>query len=284
MLKVSAANLFPPPLYITERSTKRILSAWHDIPLHPRGDPSICNFIAEIPKGIKPPKLEVDVTIPYNAILQDKAKDGSPRHYKLDTLIHYGALPQTYENPEHKDSKTNQFGDGDPIDVCEIATHRHTYPGAIYRVKVLGVLAMIDGGETDWKVLAVRTDDPLAKQVEDISKISSTPIHILKLADQIREWFRIYKVPEGKGENSFSFNGQWLGRDDALDVISDTHQQWKDVVEGKVIVNSIKKKPWLPSSDWKKPDIDFLQPVHINGDKEGISSTSDLLTSVSTRR
>lgn len=33
------------------------------------------------------------------------------------------------------------------------------------QVKVLGALAMIDGGETDWKILAVRTDDPLAQQV-----------------------------------------------------------------------------------------------------------------------
>jgi hypothetical protein len=33
----------------------------------------------------------------------------------------------------------------------------------VYAVRVLGALAMIDGGETDWKVLAVRTDDPLAQ-------------------------------------------------------------------------------------------------------------------------
>jgi len=35
--------------------------------------------------------------------------------------------------------------------------------GSVYAVRVLGALAMIDGGETDWKVLAVRTDDPLAQ-------------------------------------------------------------------------------------------------------------------------
>lgn len=33
-------------------------------------------------------------------------------------------------------------------------------------MKVLGALAMIDGGEADWKLLAIRTDDPLAAQVD----------------------------------------------------------------------------------------------------------------------
>lgn len=251
---------FPKPLYITDKANGRIISAWHDIPLRPKGDPSIVNFINEIPKGTTPPKLEVDVTTPFSSIVQDKAKDGSPRHYKLDTLIHYGALPQTYENPEHIDAKTGQLGDGDPLDVCEIATHRKTHPGMVYRVKVLGVLAMIDGGETDWKVLAVRTDDPLAQQCDDLAKTSSMPKAVLLLADKVREWFRVYKVPEGKGENSFSFDGRWLGRDDALDVIQSTHQQWRDVVSKKIDVKSTKKAPWLPPSGWIMPDENYLQP------------------------
>ena len=35
-------------------------------------------------------------------------------------------------------------------------------PGEVIQVKVVGVLAMIDEGETDWKLLAINTDDPLA--------------------------------------------------------------------------------------------------------------------------
>lgn len=37
--------------------------------------------------------------------------------------------------------------------------------GEVAAVKVLGVLAMIDDGETDWKVLCLRVDDPLAASV-----------------------------------------------------------------------------------------------------------------------
>ena len=44
-------------------------------------------------------------------------------------------------------------GDNDPLDVVEIGTTQLT-PGAVVKVKVLGVFAMIDDGETDWKVRA----------------------------------------------------------------------------------------------------------------------------------
>lgn len=32
--------------------------------------------------------------------------------------------------------------------------------GEVIKVKVLGILAMIDEGETDWKVIAINVDDP----------------------------------------------------------------------------------------------------------------------------
>ena len=52
------------------------------------------------------------------------------------------------------DTHTNCKGDGDPVDVCEIGSKVHQR-GAIVRVKILGTLAMIDEGETDWKILAI---------------------------------------------------------------------------------------------------------------------------------
>ena len=33
------------------------------------------------------------------------------------------------------------------------------------QVKVLGVIALIDEGETDWKILAINTNDPLAEKL-----------------------------------------------------------------------------------------------------------------------
>ena len=55
-------------------------------------------------------------------------------------------------------------GDNDPIDVCEISGVQ-VPPGQVIQVKVLGVYAMIDEGETDWKVIAVNVDDENASQM-----------------------------------------------------------------------------------------------------------------------
>ena len=81
----------------------------------------------------------------------------------------YGAIPQTWEDPDHVDPNTNCKGDGDPIDVCEIGTKIHKR-GSVIKVKVLGTLAMIDEGETDWKILAIDVNDELAPKLNDIGK------------------------------------------------------------------------------------------------------------------
>jgi hypothetical protein len=39
------------------------------------------------------------------------------------------------------------------------------------QVKVLGVLAMVDDGELDWKVVTIRTQDELAPKLNDIDDV-----------------------------------------------------------------------------------------------------------------
>ena len=45
--------------------------------------------------------------------------------------------------------------------MCEIGSFSAPV-GAIYPVKVVGLLGMIDQGETNWKVIAMACHDPLA--------------------------------------------------------------------------------------------------------------------------
>lgn len=59
-----------------------------------------------------------------NPILQDSKKGKArfvhncfPHH---GYIWNYGAIPQTWENPELVDQHTQQKGDNDPIDICEI--------------------------------------------------------------------------------------------------------------------------------------------------------------------
>ena len=46
------------------------------------------------------------------------------------------------------------------------------------------------------------------------------------------EWFRVYKIPAGKGENTFAFNGEAKSRDFALQIINETHEQWVQLTSG----------------------------------------------------
>ena len=59
---------------------------------------------------------------------------------------------------------TNARGDNDPVDVCEIG-EAIGYCGQVKQVKVLGVMALLDEGETDWKLIAIDTRDPLAEKL-----------------------------------------------------------------------------------------------------------------------
>lgn len=58
----------------------------------------------------------------------------------------------------------------DPLDVIEISSTALPI-GSVTPVKVLGALAMLDGGELDWKVIAINRDDPLYHELNDISDV-----------------------------------------------------------------------------------------------------------------
>lgn len=162
----------------------------------------------------------------FNPIKQDM-KNGKPRFYHFDSLVNYGCLPQTWEDPHHVDATTAFGGDNDPIDVVEIG-RRVLGVGEVAQVKVLGVLAMIDDGETDWKVVAINVDDPLAALVDDVRDLAKTELH--DLVPQVHRWFRDYKIPDGKRPSAFAFNGEAQSRDFAVDVIQQTHESWKQLV------------------------------------------------------
>merc|ERR1711964_134286 len=79
-------------------------------------------------------------------------------------MWNYGALPQTWEDPRHSEPEISidgkhPRGDNDPIDAIELGPNP-CKTGEIAPVKVLGVLALVDSGETDWKLLVVRVDNP----------------------------------------------------------------------------------------------------------------------------
>lgn len=199
------------------------LSPWHDIPLEADEDGAY-NMVVEIPKMTKA-KMEVATKEENNPIAQD-IKKGNLRDYHGPIFWNYGCLPQTWEDPNVEHPELKCFGDDDPIDVVEIGSASLAM-GSVKPVKPLGVLAMIDDGELDWKVLAVATDDELASKYNDIDDVPES------IKAGIREWFRWYKTPDDKPINSFGFDEKYLDVATTKEVIEETHEAWKKLRSGE---------------------------------------------------
>lgn len=205
------------------------ISPFHDIPLFADEDGRVFNMVVEIGRWTNA-KMEIATKEKLNPIKQD-VKKGALRYVKnpfphKGYIWNYGAIPQTWENPLHTDKSTGCKGDNDPIDVVDIGSQVHSR-GSVIQVKVLGVMALIDEGETDWKVIAIDTQDPLSCQMNDIGDVELLMPGLLKATN---EWFKIYKIPDGKPANQFAFNGETKGKEFAEKTILQTHQYWKELI------------------------------------------------------
>lgn len=191
----------------------RHVSPWHDVPLRPHARmPMVINMVCEVPRGTRA-KYEVTVDEePLNPIRRDLTSDGRPRSYPSRMPWNYGMVPRTWEDPSKRTRVSRWIpgqpprgtpsflapGDGDPLDVVEIGSSRCEV-GGVYPVVALGALALLDGGELDWKVIAIRTDDPL---------LASGRFDLLPdIVDRIRHWFVDYKPGSGNG---YAFGGSLM--------------------------------------------------------------------------
>ncbi|EOD18892.1 inorganic pyrophosphatase [Emiliania huxleyi CCMP1516] len=196
------------------------ISPWHDIPLY--ANDGAIHFITEIPKFSRA-KFEIATGEVLNPIKQD-VKNGKLRDYNFgDMLFNYGAFPQTWEDPQHTTPDTGHIGDNDPIDAVEIGT-KILKTGSVTKVKILGCLAMIDDGETDWKCIVINVDDILAPRLNDIDDVEA---ELPGFVSTLREWLRMYKTVDGKPQNEFGLDEKAVGREYTLKVIAETHEFWK---------------------------------------------------------
>ncbi|VZI20256.1 unnamed protein product [Fusarium fujikuroi] len=182
------------------------ISFWHDIPLYPQ-------------KGnnrIKAPRF-VESVWPHKSY-----------------PFHYGSIPQTWESPNFDHDFTGYPGDNDPIDLFDI-TESPAHVGQVKSVKVLGGLALNDGGETDWKVIGIDTKDPLAALVDSVEDLEK---YRPGLAKTFYNWFTYYKVARGDSVLEI-VGGDYQNAKFMAKTIKSSHGDWQDLVRGKVDSNEI---------------------------------------------
>lgn len=234
--QIAPANTLEHRVFIEQDG--KVVSPFHDIPLYANAEKTILNMVVEVPRWTNA-KLEISKEEDLNPILQD-TKKGKLRFvrncFPHHGYIHnYGAFPQTWEDPNAVHPETKAKGDNDPLDVCEIG-EAVGYTGQVKQVKVLGVMALLDEGETDWKVIVVDVNDPLASHLNDIEDVEKCLPGLLRATN---EWFRIYKIPDGKEENQFAFSGECKNRKYAEEVIRECNEAWEKLVAGKADPNGV---------------------------------------------
>lgn len=142
----------------------------HDIPAGANA-PEIINVIIEIPKGSKN-KYEIDKET--GLIMLDRTL-----HTAQDYPFDYGFMPQSH------------WEDGDPLDVVVLTTYPLA-PGILVKVRPVGVVNMIDDGESDAKIIAVPEKDPRFNHVQDLKDVNP---HTIK---EIEHFFLTYKQLQKK--------------------------------------------------------------------------------------
>ncbi len=137
----------------------------------PAGTAEEMNVIVEINKGSKN-KYEIDKKS--GLIALDRV------YYSTqDMPFDYGFVPQTL------------WEDGDPLDVVLLTTNP-IFPGILVRARIIGMMDMIDSGESDIKIIAVPVHDP---RWEDIKNLSDINKHTLK---EMEHYFMTYKKLQNK--------------------------------------------------------------------------------------
>ena len=178
--------------------------------------------------------------------------------------FHYGAITQTYENPLHsvklKDYMNTESGslkkedlyilfpgDGDPLDICVLSTpdeinyQKKTLGSAstddlelphFGQFEILGVYAMIDDGEIDWKVLACT---PEYKTTTGDEQIEIDKVMVAK-------WFQYYKCKYNSGSitNTDAVKiSMCLPVETAIKVIGECHHAYKSIKKVQLFYTSI---------------------------------------------
>lgn len=172
----------------------------HDVPL---GDnaPESFNVVIEISNGSNN-KYEIDKDT--GLITLDRANYSSAP-YPVD----YGFAPKTY------------WDDGDALDVVVLAT----WPldtGIVVNVRPVGVIEMIDDGESDYKVIAVPAKD---RRWEDVIDIEDVNKHKIK---EIVHFFETYKYLKKDGEISPVEIKGVKGKDEAIKAVEKSIEMYKE--------------------------------------------------------
>ena len=170
------------------------------------------NAFIEIPAGtIEKWEMSPDG----KTFMQELEKNGPRKIDYLPYPINYGFIPQTLLSK-------SVGGDGDALDIVIIGPQIKR--GSIVKVKVIGMIEMIDKGELDTKILSVLIKDELnISKVNSLKDLKKNYIGVLEI---ILIWFENYKQISLKTKNI-------LGKQRSLEEIRLRHNDFLSEVKNR---------------------------------------------------
>lgn len=136
---------------------------------------------------------------PHTVLARIEISAGSFSKYEVDpqhghlVLDRFQTMPVVYP-ANYGFLPATKAADGDTLDVL-VLTREAVVPGAFLRVRPIGILRLLDGGERDDKIIAVPAEDvdPDYADVRELTDLANAQ------RDRIKAFFRIYKdLPEGR--------------------------------------------------------------------------------------
>jgi inorganic pyrophosphatase len=173
------------------------MNLWHDVPMGDKA-PEEFNVIIEIPKGSHN-KYEIDKDT--GLIKLDRANYSDAAY-----PVEYGFIPQTL------------WDDGDATDVLVLATYP-IHPGILVTVRPVGMMEMIDDGESDNKIICVPCDDMRWEDVHDIGDLNQHTLReIQHFFENIKKLKKTPVVTEIKG---------FVGKAEAMEAVKRSVELYK---------------------------------------------------------
>ena len=161
-----------------------MFNPWHDVHIG-KDAPNTVTGIIEIPKNSRA-KYELDKES--GLLMLDRVLYSS-----INYPSNYGFIPQTY------------CDDGDPLDIL-VLSQIDIVPMCLVETRPIGVMRMLDEGESDDKIIAVAVHDMSVGHLNDVSEL---PAHSFK---ELRSFFEDYKKLEHKEVIVEDFQGAEVAR------------------------------------------------------------------------
>lgn len=193
---------------------------WHGIDIGKEAPDVIMTFIEMVTTDTV--KYEVDKVTGY-------LKLDRPQKYSNTVPALYGFIPQTYsgntvaEYCREKTGKKEIKGDGDPIDICVLTEKQIVHGDILVRARPIGGFRMLDGNESDDKIIAVLNNDAVYGNYKDITDCPELVV------DRLKHYFLTYKDLPGK-ERDVEIT-HTFGIEEAHEIIKRSMADYKDKFE-----------------------------------------------------